>query len=260
MTRKDIRAVMSEFIGCTIAGFFGLGACVALNCFGFITDLFEVAIMWGLLFALLVMVFMKIGGAHFNPGVTLAMLIFKDFPRKLVLPYIAAQVFGWFFGVILIFILPGNILETFAITGGNPSTLFNCTAVEPHFWAAATYEFMMSALLLFFIFAAIDQKNSIAPSPKAFPFIVGVIIAFCIAFGGGVSGTAMNFARDLGPRFAELLVGSINGWDTSSLFGNWQWLMYIISPTVGALAGGAIYFLVVEKYFKEITEEEKKAA
>ena len=70
----------------------------------------------------------------------------------------------------------------------------------------------------------------------------------------------MNFARDLGPRLAELIVGSINGWDTSALFGSWDWLMYVIAPTVGAIAGGALYFLVVEKYFKKMKEEEKKAA
>ncbi len=61
-------------------------------------------------------------------------------------------------------------------------------------------------------------------------------------------------SRDLGPRLCGVLYGLIKGYDISGIFGNGQWLMYIIAPIIGGILGGLFHYKVVVKLLPDKDE------
>ncbi len=64
-----------------------------------------------------------------------------------------------------------------------------------------------------------------------------------------------NTARDFGPRLAGYIYGLIKGYDVSTIFSGWQWLMYIVAPCIGAVVGGLFHYGVIVKL---LPDEEKE--
>jgi glycerol uptake facilitator protein len=260
MLKENWKGILGEFLGSAFISFWGLGFVVPFAVTGYLTNMYEFAVWFGIAFAITVVAFAPISGVHVNPGVSMAWATFGGFKWKLVPFYIVAQILGWGAGIVPIYLIYGNRMDEWAqATGGNPATLFYCSSPTGHVLSGAFLEVAMTMMLTFAIFVLLDKRIPNKPSPALFPIAIGAIISLDIAFGGGYSGACINTARDLGPRIVGYIYGSIKGYDVSTIFGDGQWLMYIIAPCVGALLGGVLHYFVIIKLLPKKKEEAAEA-
>ena len=168
--------------------------------------------------ALMVVVYMggHISGAHYNPAVSLALMMQGALPRNRLLPYWAAQVLGAFTGALLARVIIG---QTFAPAPGVGVTIVPALAAE------VLYTF---ALALVVLNVAVSKKTA---GNSYYGLAIGSTIVVAAFSAGGISGGAFNPAVGTGPMIAHALLagGSLK----------WLWLYW-----VGPLAGGALAAVV----------------
>ena len=185
------RAVLAEAIGTALllAAVVGSGIMAERLCAGNVgLELLANAIATGgALFALIVM-FGPLSGAHFNPVVTLALILRGDTERGRLLPFLVAQVVGAILGVWLahlMFDLP--ILQA--------STKVRSGIGQ---WAAeATATFGLVLLILLGV-----RKQAAAGNAAAAVYIVG---AYWFTASTSFANPAVTIARSLSNTFAGIL-------------------------------------------------------
>ena len=91
--RDAWRHFIAEFIGTFALVFVGSGAIIHARTTGNPAGLLEIAFAHGLILAVMVSALMRISG-HFNPAVTLSMLVTKRIEPMMAALYIVAQLLG----------------------------------------------------------------------------------------------------------------------------------------------------------------------
>lgn len=167
---------------------------------------------------LMVMVYMggHISGAHYNPAVTLAILLRGAMPKADVVPYLVAQVVGAIVAALVSLWIVG---ETFAPTPAVDATVVGALLVE---------------FLFTFALALVVLNVAVTPETKGnsyFGLAIGFTILAAALAGGPISGGAFNPAVGIGPVI-------VNGLAGDGSFSN-LWL-YLVGP----LAGGALAAVV----------------
>ena len=220
-----------------------------------------VAWVWGLAVIIAVYLAGGVSGAHLNPVVTLVFSFYRKFPKWKIVPYVVSQVAGAFLGAAAVSICWRGFWPSaaakFGVTIGQPGSqrlmmVFCCYYPNPgavgtgpqelakvSTGTAFTAETLMTMLLLIAILALIDNLNPQAPRSNLAPLFIGIVVAALVAIGGPLTMTALNPARDFGPR----LFGYLTGWGHVALPGprGNEWWVYILAPMVGGLLGGTIY-------------------
>jgi glycerol uptake facilitator protein len=199
----------------------------------------NVVLGWGLAVTMGIYVAGKISGAHLNPAVTIALAASGRFPWRKSGYYILAQVLGAFVGVAIVFAVYYAKWNQVDPNFDNTAGIFTTFPAVNNFWSGFIDQFVGTALLMGLILAIGDENN--APPGQLGPLMVGlIVVAIGISFGG-MHGYAINPARDFGPRLFSVVAGFKN----NGLIGSTIWIVPIIAPITGALAGAFIYDTMV---------------
>lgn len=231
------RELGAEFAGTMVLVMFATGISGAGELFQAWSSFTELAFISGLGVALAIYIAAPNSEAHLNPAITLAMTVWRGFPAAKVLPYILAQLAGALSGAGLTYALYHNTVQASRQTGQEVGQ-FLFTQAAPYLSQsqALVVELTLTAFLALVIFAVSDPNNSSLPRGNWGPLIIGLTVALLGSSFGTLTGFAMNPARDLGPR---LWAGAM-GYGQAA-FNSTYYLVPIIGPSLGALAGGFLY-------------------
>ena len=196
----------------------------------------QITIAWGLAVMVPAFIFGEASGASFNPALTIALAAGGMFDWALVPGYVIAQFLGAFCGGILVYILfkgqfdatedPGTKLGVFSTGPSIPNVGLNLIS-----------EAIGTFVLVFAICGLSNVPDLNAGVAKLLVF--GIIVSIGMSLGG-LTGYAINPARDFGPRCAHAVL-PIKGKGSSRFDYGW---IPIVGPIVGALIGVGLYNLI----------------
>lgn len=230
---------IAEFLGTMMLILLGDGvvANVTLNKSGMKgAGSIQITFAWGLAVLIPAFIFGAASGAHFNPALTIALAAEGSLSWGMVPGYIIAQFAGAFVGACLVYILfkgqfdatedPGTKLGVFSTGPSIPNTGLNILS-----------EAIGTFVLVFAIKGTSNVPGLATGVDKLFVF--GIIVSIGMSLGG-LTGYAINPARDLGPRLAHTLL-PIKGKGSS----NWGYgIVPLVGPILGALAAVALYNVI----------------
>ncbi len=230
---------ISEFLGTMMLILLGDGvvANVTLNKSGMKGGgSVQITLAWGLAVMVPAFIFGEASGASFNPALTIALAAIGNFDWALVPGYIVAQFLGAFVGACLVYILfkgqfdatedPGAKLGVFSTGPSIPNVGLNLLS-----------EAIGTFVLVFAICGLSNVPELNAGVAKLLVF--GIIVSIGMSLGG-LTGYAINPARDFGPRCAHAVL-PIKGKGSSKFDYGW---IPIVGPIVGALVGAFLYKIV----------------
>ncbi len=210
------RKVVAELVGT----FFLVLVAAGLDVMGALSpgqiDRVAKAIGPGLVLAALILVLGPIGGAHFNPVVTLAFAVRGAMGWALVPAYIAAQLAGAAAAAGVLRAVLGDVR-------GQGVSIPTIDALP-----ACAMEAALTCLLLLVVLMSAHEHSLIGTDAA---FGVGAVVATAGLLAGETTGASMNPARSLGP---------------AAVSGQWEhaWI-YVVGPVLGAAMALALVTLVL---------------
>lgn len=229
-------AYIAEFLGTMLLILLGDGvvANVTLNKSGMKgAGSIQITFAWGLAVMIPAFIFGAASGAHFKPALTLALAVDGSLSWGLVPGYIIAQFAGAFVGACLVYAL---FKDQFDATESAATKLgvFSTSPSVPNMGRNILSEAIGTFVLVFAI-KGIAQVPGLVPGLDKF-LVFGIIVSIGMSLGG-LTGYAINPARDLGPRLAHAVL-PIKGKGDS----NWGYAsVVIIGPVIGAVAAVLLY-------------------
>lgn len=214
MLTLNVRKALAELFGTFVLVFTGFSAVYFAQ-----AGLVGVALAFGLGIAGAIFALGHISGAHFNPAVSLAMLIDKRLTFKEFLIYVVSQLAGSALAAVVVFLVAGAPTGT-ATASADALKVF-------------AYEVVLTYIFVYVILAASQRKTYL----PIIGLVVGLTLASLILAGGNVSGAALNPAAALAP----------------TLFGNVEPVGYLVIAA-GTLVGGAL--AAVTYKFLKFTDEQ----
>jgi aquaporin TIP len=211
-------ALIAEFIGTFALIFIGAGSIITAPTGGSaMGTLIGIALAHGLTIAVMGSSVGHISGGHFNPAVTIAMMVTGKMEAPKGIGYIVSQVLGAIVGaLLLVACFPKEAVDAAKL--GTPLLAANFPV-----GAAIVLEAITTFFLVFVIFGtAVDARG-----PKMGALFIGLTVTLDIMAIGPLTGAAMNPARSIGPALV------------SGHFENF-WL-YWVGPIIGAVAAGLLY-------------------
>ncbi|KAH2085911.1 hypothetical protein KXW86_008893 [Aspergillus fumigatus] len=166
--RHRFREPLAEWLGTTVA--MTLGLCAGLQTYtsqnqaGSFSSL---APAWGFAFMVAIYTAGGVSGGHLNPAITISMAVWRGFPARKCMVYVAAQIVGS---------IPA---------GGIAYALYHDAIVD----------------------SALANHVTQGESPARQAFILGILISVLVLALGYNSGGCFNGARDFGPRLVALMAG-----------------------------------------------------
>lgn len=189
-----------------------------------------VALAFGLTVLTMVFAVGHISGGHFNPAVSVGLVVGGRFPAKDLVPYIVAQVIGALAaGSVLYLIASGK--AGFDAAGGFASNGYGEHSPGGYSMQAALIcEIVMTFFFVLIIMGATDGRT-----PAGFaPIAIGLALTLIHLISIPVTNTSVNPARSTGVAFFA------GGIAVSQL-----WLFWI-APIVGGALGGSVYRALFE--------------
>lgn len=190
-----------------------------------------VALAFGLTVLTMVYAVGHISGGHFNPAVSVGLVVGKRFPASDLLPYVIAQVVGAIAAAGVLYVIASG-LTGFDVHGGFASNGYGEHSPQGYsLLACIVAEVVLTAFFLIVIMGATDNR-----APKGF---AGIAIGLCLTLihliGIPVTNLSVNPARSTGPAIFA------GGWALQELW------MFWVAPPIGGALGGAIYNMLLSE-------------
>ncbi|AGA27972.1 MIP/aquaporin family protein [Singulisphaera acidiphila] len=265
MEPPPLRSVLiGEFFGTLLLILLGNGVVASVQLLDMQGNWIVITTGWGLAVTLGVYVSGRLSGGHINPAVTLALATRGEVSWDRLLPYWSAQLAGAFCGAALVYadyfaafaafehthhIVRGTLIDGKLPAAGGAGVF----ATYPAFDGLAGNffsEFLGTALLLFGVRAVTDRRNA-SPQMNLEPILVGAVVWAIGLSLGGLTGYAINPARDLGPRLAS----AVFGWGPAVFQShNYYFWVPIVGPLAGGIVGTALYDLAIHRHLPPVDE------
>lgn len=230
---------IAEFLGTMLLILLGDGvvANVTLNKSGMKgAGSIQITFAWGLAVMIPAYIFGAASGASFNPVLTLALAIDGSFDWAMVPGYIIAQFAGAFVGAILVYLLFKGQFD--ATEEAKTKLGVFCTSPSIPNKGLNILSEAIGTFVLVFAIKGIANVGEIAGGLDKF-LVFGIIVSVGMSLGG-LTGYAINPARDLGPRLAHAIL-PIKGKGDS----NWGYaIVPLVGPIIGAVAAVLLYGVI----------------
>lgn len=224
---------LAEFVGTMLLILLGDGvvANVTLNKSGMKgAGSIQITLAWGLAVMIPAFIFGAASGAHFNPALTIALAVDGSLPWAEVPIYIIGQFAGAILGACIVYLM---FKDQFDATD-DPGTKLGVFSTGPSVPNMPLNIFCEAVATFVLVFAIKGIPGTVAGGVSNL-FVFGIIVSIGMSLGG-LTGYALNPARDLGPRIAHSFL-PIKGKGDS----NWG---YAIVPLVGPIIGAVVAVLV----------------
>ncbi|WP_277668437.1 MIP/aquaporin family protein [Caproiciproducens galactitolivorans] len=224
---------LAEFLGTALLVLLGDGCCcnVSLTKSGQKgAGTVQTGIGWGLAVMVPACIFGAASGASFNPALTISLAAIGKFDWAMVPGYVVAQMLGGFVGAILVYI---TFKDHFDATEDGPTKrgVF-CTGPSIRNIGRNIFQEAVATFVLVFALLGFGNVKGAADAGVNYFFVWGIIAA-CGMCLGGLTGYAMNPARDLGPRIAHAILPIKDKADSDFSYG-------LVVPVFGPIIGGLV--------------------
>jgi aquaporin Z len=226
---QEWKRMLAEFIGTFGLVLGSAGGTVVAKSFGQPVDIITGCFSGGLMLMALIYALADVSGAHFNPAVTIAFALRKDFPWYRVPGYVFAQIAGATLAAAIFLLLFGP--------SSGLGVVYPANGVSD--MASLCVETILTMLLIITVLGTASGARIVGHNAA---IAVSSFIIAANLFGGSLTGAAMNPARVIGP---DIVAGNFNS----------CWI-YII----GSLLGAVIAVLLARALRGKGNEAEKAAA
>jgi aquaporin Z len=221
----------AEFLGTFWLTLGGCGSAVLAAAFpGVGIGLLGVSLAFGLTVVTGAYAFGPISGGHFNPAVSVGLVIGKRFPMAELPGYIIAQVLGAVAASALLYLIVSG-KSGFSGVGGFASNGYGANSPGGfNLLSVLVTEVVMTAIFLIVILGATAKKAAGGFGGLA----IGLCLTLIHLVSIPVSNTSVNPARSTGPAlFAQ----------TGAMGDLW---LFWVAPFAGAILGAMVYMLLLD--------------
>jgi len=196
----------------------------------------QITIAWGLAVMIPACIFGAAGGpgGGFNPALTISLAAIGSCPWSMVPGYIVAQIAGGFVGGIIVYIAFKDHFDATDDPGTKRGVF--CTAPSIRNVPRNIFQEALATFVLVLALLGFGNVVGAGNSGVVKVLVFGIIVACGMSFGG-LTGYAMNPARDLGPRLAHAVL-PIKG------KGDSDWSYGLVVPIFGPIIGGVLAALL----------------
>ena len=227
---------IAEFIGTAMLVLLGDGVCCNVSLTGSGMkggNTVHILIGWGMAVMVPAFTFGAASGSHFNPAVTIGAAMRGGLGWGMVPGYIIAQMLGGFVGAAILMVLYGDQIKATE----DDDTIRGCFCTGPSIRNTGLNflsEFVATFVLVFTLASIPAEAGA---SNVSWVLVYGVIVA-CGASFGGLTGYAMNAARDAAPRFAYQLLAPNKGKKNPDWAYGW---IPVAAPICGAIVASLLH-------------------
>ena len=182
----------------------------------------------GIGLSILVYMGAHISGAHYNPAVSLAMIIRGEITIMECLKYILSQCIGAFAGAYSIVLLGADAL----------SVVSNTDSMTSFFMAEIIFTFLLVFVILN-VATHPDTKNN-----QYYGLAIGLTVAAGAFSVGEISGAAFNPAVSFGPSLLSLINPDL---EFSNLVSHNFFIYYLSATAIGSVLAGLLFNYLLKK-------------
>jgi len=231
----DTKKLITEFLGIFALTYIGSWTIVYKD-MNEITTM-GVAFIHGLTITVFTWITLDVSGSHFNPAISLAMIINKKIEWSLGMFYIITHFLGGIVGAGFIYIqMTDNMMNMVK----EKSIIGIPKPGSPHYDVSGFWAELIGTFFLTYLFMAMNIHLTKKKNQDWYPMGIGLMYYICKLTLGEISGGSFNPARAMGPA---IMAGTIGATQMNQVFG----------PLIGGILGAVFYSSI---YMDERSEDD----